>query len=118
MAYDTIILENPSTGQIKEAPIGFSWTMFFFGFIPPMIRGDWKWFGITLGLGVLLALISLGLLGWLPSLIGAFIWNKSYLNGLIGRGFRVKSAVSGDIDRVDAVLGYRAARVEGNLPIS
>ena len=30
MAYDTAILQHPVTGQIKEAPIGFSWTMFFF----------------------------------------------------------------------------------------
>jgi hypothetical protein len=30
MAYTKIIFENPNTGGIKEAPVGFSWTVFFF----------------------------------------------------------------------------------------
>lgn len=27
-----VMLKNENTGQIKQAKIGFSWTVFFFGF--------------------------------------------------------------------------------------
>ena len=90
--------------------MGFSWTMFFFGFFPPMFRGDWKWFGIVLGLGVLAAIVTFGLGGWVPGIIGSFIWNKSYLNNLVGQGFQLKGAKSGQIDRVDAVAGFQVPR--------
>lgn len=40
MAYTKLIMENPNTGEIKEAPVGFSWTVFFFGFFSaPFQRG-------------------------------------------------------------------------------
>lgn len=31
MAHSKIYFENPNTGQFKEEPVGFSWTVFFFG---------------------------------------------------------------------------------------
>lgn len=43
-----VMLKNENTGQIKQAKIGFSWTVFFFGFFPAIFRGDWKWFLIIL----------------------------------------------------------------------
>ena len=111
MAFDTAILQNPNTGQIKEAPIGFSWTMFFFGIFPPLFRGDWKWFCIILGLGLLFGLATFGLLGGLPGFVGAFVWNKSYLTGLIEKGYRVKGLASGgDISRLDAIAGFEVPR--------
>lgn len=110
MAYDTAYLENPRTGQIRTAPMGFSWTMFFFGFFPTMFRGDWKWFAITFVGGIFLAIISLGLLGWVPGIIGSFIWNKSYLEGLIREGFQLKSTGSGNLDRVDVFAGFNVPR--------
>ena len=48
MAFALITLENKKTHQLKQAPIGFSWTNFFFGFFVPLFRGDWKWAGIFL----------------------------------------------------------------------
>jgi len=113
VAYDTAYLENPRTGQVRTAPIGFSWTMFFFGFFPTLFRGDWKWFAITFVGGIFMALISLGLLGWVPGIIGAFIWNKSYLEGLIRDGFLLKSTASGNLGRVDGFIGYNVPRVGG-----
>jgi hypothetical protein len=85
--------------------------MFFFAFFPPLFRGDWKWFAITLVGGLFLALISGGLLGWLPGVIGAFVWNKSYLEALVRDGFQLKSTASGNLDRVDGFLGFNVARL-------
>ena len=111
MAYDTAYLENPRTGQLRSAPIGFSWTMFFFGFFPTLFRGDWKWFAITFVGGLCLGLASFGLLGWVPGIIGAFIWNKSYLEGLVRDGFQLKSTASGNLERADVFAGFNIPRV-------
>lgn len=112
MAFDTAYLENPRTGQLRSAPIGFSWTMLFFGFFPPMFRGDWKAFAIVLLGGIFLALISVGLLGWVPGLVGAFIWNKSYLNRLVADGFQLRSTQSGNLDRIDSEVGFQVPRTQ------
>lgn len=112
MAFDKAILENPHTGQIKTAPVGFSWTMFFFSFFPPMFRGDWKWVFIILGLSIAAAAVSMGFLGWVPGIVGAFVWNKSYLDRLVSRGFQLRGTERGSgLERIDRVLGYRARRV-------
>ena len=112
MAFDTVIVENPRTGQLRSAPVGFSWTMFFFGFFAPLFRGDWKWGIILFILGVLFTVMSAGFVGWLPGVVGAFMWNKSYLNRLISDGFQIKATERGtSLDKIDQELGYAAVRV-------
>ena len=79
MAFAKVNLKHPEFEVIKEAPVGFSWTVFFFGFFPPIFRGDWKW-----GLIILVAaVITLGL----SSLIFMFIYNKLYLKSLLEQGY-------------------------------
>ena len=85
--------------------------MFFFGFFPTMFRGDWKWFAITFVGGIFLAVISGGILGWVPGMIGAFIWNRSYLEGLVQDGFQLKSTQSGNLDRIDQFAGFNVPRL-------
>lgn len=104
MAYTKIIFKNPNTGAIKEAPVGFSWTVFFFGFFPPLFRGDWKWAVITF----ILALITMGL----SSLVFMFIYNKLYIKDLIGAGFKAQSIASGDMAYADAKIGIEIPRLE------
>ncbi|MBF0342234.1 MAG: hypothetical protein HQL95_14910 [Magnetococcales bacterium] len=99
MAYTKVTFENPHTGAIKEAPVGFSWTVFFFGFFVPILRGDWKWTIIML----LLLLITLGLSG----LVFMFIYNKLYIKELIGNGFKAKSATVGTLDQISLKLGLQ-----------
>jgi hypothetical protein len=102
MAYSKLVLENPYTGQIKEAPVGFSWTVLFFAFFPPLFRGDWKWATIIF----LLTILTIGLSG----LLFMFIYNKLYIRDLIGDEFIVKSAEKGTIEQISQNLGI-------NLPV-
>ena len=103
MAYTTLSMENPNTGGIKEAPVGFSWTCLFFGFFVPMIRGHWGaafvWF--------LLVLITFGF----ANFVLIFIYNKQYLNYLIGNGFKVKGSPT-DLRVVEGKLGMNLPRLE------
>jgi hypothetical protein len=104
MAYTSITFENPHTGAIKEAPVGFSWTTFFFGCFPALFRGDWKWAVIMLFLG----LITLGLSGF----VFIFIYNKLYIKDLIGSGYKATSIASGETDFAASKLGMRIPHIE------
>jgi len=77
-----------------------------------MFRGDWKWAIILLIIAIIAAIVSAGFLGWVPGLVGAFMWNKSYLNRLISEGFQLKATERGSsLERVDRELGYAARRL-------
>ena len=98
MAYTQLIMENPSTGQIKEAPVGFSWTVFFFSFFPALFRGDWKWAIIMF----LIASLTFGLSG----LVFMFIYNKLYIKDLVSDGYKVKFVGIGTIEQVSEKIGF------------
>jgi hypothetical protein len=99
MAYNKIIFENTNTREVREAPIGFSWTVFCFGFFPPLFRGDYKW-------AVIMFVTAIILVG-LPWIIFPFIYNKLYIQDLIKSGFKAKSINSGDIKSVETKLGMQ-----------
>ena len=69
-------------GVTKEVKKGFSWTMLFFGVFVPLVRGDWKWFLISLLAGLVTCGIS-----WL---IFPFFYNKIYLNELLEKGYVIQ----------------------------
>lgn len=66
-------------GAMKQVKVGFSWTMLFFGFIVPLIRGDWKWCIVSL----LISLVTCGI-AWI---VFPFIYNKIYIKDLIENGW-------------------------------
>ena len=74
----TAYIKN-SVGMTKPVKIGFSWTMLFFGFFVPLIRGDVKWTIISL----LLAFFTFGL-SWL---VLPFIYNKIYVKEMFEKGW-------------------------------
>jgi hypothetical protein len=79
MAFTTISLTNGV--DIKKAPIGFSWTTFFFGGWPAIIRQDWAW-----GVGILITgALTFGVAG----MVAAFFYNKMYAKGLIDQGYYI-----------------------------
>jgi len=105
MAYTKVVFENPKTGQIKEAPVGFSWTVLFFGLFPPLFRGDWKWAIIMF----LLAMLTFGLSG----LVFMFIYNKLYIKNFIGSGFMAKDDGMGTVEQVSLKVGMTIPTLEG-----
>ncbi len=77
-------------GEYLECPVGFSWTVLFFGFLVPLFRRDGTWFFIML----LLSGSSIGLF----DLVFAFKYNKIYIKKLLNKGFLPAS------DRDDLIL--------------
>jgi len=94
MAHSCIVLKNPAFGTIKRAPIGFSWTTFFFGFWPALLRADWKWAAINFGVSVAVAMVTMGF-GWVvTAVVFGLIYNKMYVKDLIAGGYQVAALES------------------------
>lgn len=92
-----IMVENPNTGIMKTAPVGFSWTTLFFGGFPALFRGDFKWFLIQLVVAVCT--------GGLSNLVFAFLYNKTYIRELLEKGYKVKSTEGDTFENIKAKLG-------------
>lgn len=95
-------LKNEKTGSIKQVKVGFSWTQFFWGWLVPIFRADWKWFLIELVITVLANCVTevagFGTTGGLVvGIVFAFIYNKLYIKDLIAKGFRPTDGSSRDI---------------------
>ena len=70
MEFSTINLKHPEFEVTKQVPVGFSWTVLFFGCFPALFRGDWKWAIVML----LLALFTFGI----SHLVFIFLYNIDY----------------------------------------
>ena len=92
MAFATITFKS-NIGVVKDAPVGFSWTTFFFGFFPALIRGDWLW-------AVIICAATFVTFG-LAVIVFAFIYNRLYIQGLLKQGFKVQN-YSGDKRLIEA----------------
>lgn len=101
MAFAKIYLTNPRTGQMREAPVGFSWTTFFFGFIPALFRGDW--------IGAAIQFVLCGLTFGLSNLYFMFAYNKMYLKRLLNEGFHATGS-SADLTFVEQRISLRLPR--------
>lgn len=82
-----IIMKNEA-GMVKEVKKGFSWTTFFFGVFVPLLRGDLKWAAILFFTGLLLGIVSGGILTWIPGMVMSFMYNKLYMKDLYEKGYR------------------------------
>jgi hypothetical protein len=81
MAHSMVYLQDPLTSDQLEAPVGFSWTCLFFGFLLFAYRGDWwvAW----------ISLFVTFLLGPLPNIIMCWGYNEWYLNRKLRAGYHV-----------------------------
>ena len=83
MAYTTIAMKNSNTGEVKEVPIGFSWTYLFFGPIVCLIRKHYSGYS-GFWLTCLFGLFTSGLY----ILVMAFYFNKNYCLSLMDEQFK------------------------------
>ena len=81
LAYTTLTLENHKTGEIRYAPVGFSWTALCLFFCPAIYRRDWR----SLALMLPLCVVTLGL----ANMVFFFTYNKLYLKHLLAQGFEI-----------------------------
>jgi hypothetical protein len=97
MAFTVITVSNGV--EIKRAPLGFSWTTFFFGGIPALIRQDWV-------AGVLI--IVANLLTWgIAGIVMSFLYNKIYAKSLFEKGYAIHVLPPGHTAQtVKTYLGY------------
>ena len=74
---------------------------FFFGFFPPLFRGDWKW-GIVM---LVAALCTFGI----STLVFMFIYNKLFVKSLLDSGY---TSVDGEdvLNPIEAKLGIKIPR--------
>ena len=82
---DFVVLEK--NGLRKEVKVGFSWTVFFFGFFVPLFRGDLKWAAIMFFGTILLGFATLGIGGGVLGIVMSFVYNKIYIKDLIEKGW-------------------------------
>ncbi|MGQ7408124.1 hypothetical protein ACTGWG_03010 [Streptococcus suis] len=70
----------------KQAPLGFSWTTFFFTMWVAVFRQDWKWAGIMFAanalIGTLASQFDLGDLVFAVNIVMGFLYNKLHLKEL------------------------------------
>ena len=81
MAHTLITFIKPSSPHLDKiiAPFGFSWTVLFFGFWPPLLRGHFSWFLIIF----ILNICTFGI----ARLVFCFTYNDTYLKYLILKGY-------------------------------
>jgi len=96
MAFTTVYLTNGV--EIKKAPVGFSWTVLFFGGWPCLFRQDWLW-------GVLLIVASILTYG-LAGLVCSFFYNKVYIKNLLNKGYTFSNTPGITDEALKAYLGY------------
>jgi hypothetical protein len=108
MAHSTLYLINPTTGQRKQAPVGFSWTNLLFGPIPALVRQDWL---VGIGLFFLGVALSLLALNWVLWILQGFFYNKNYIERMISQGFVVENHSGRPLSQLETDLGMMLPRV-------
>ena len=109
MAHSKLYMEHIQTGLIKEAPVGFSWTSFFFGLFVPAVRQDW----VT---AIVLVAVTCGLSVFgLPFVVGicqSFFYNSYYIQKLVEKGYAVRDSEGMPLDMIQQKLGMRLPMID------
>ena len=87
----------------KEIKFGFSWGAFFFGFIYPLIKGDYMVAGIYFVVISMASMIFFPLIFVLLIVFG-FIYNKMYARRLINQGWHPFTEVDAQVLKKNGIL--------------
>lgn len=105
----TVSSENSYQPTKKSLPVGYSWTVLFFGCFPALFRQDWKNFLIMAG--------TLFITGWfglafIPLIIFSFIYNdKMCLVTHLQSGYKInKYYGKKSLEEVSASSGYNLSK--------
>ena len=93
-----------TTGLTQKGYYGFSWTTLLFGPFPALFRSDFVTFIASIGLCIVISLVTLGVGGWLTYVVWAFMYNKFYTRRLIQKGY-VLADEAGRMIEAQAKLG-------------
>jgi len=107
MAHGTLTVVNPVSDEVKNLPVGYSWTVLFWGCFPALFRQDWVNFGIMAGVIFAVAVITVGTLSFIPLIVFSFIYNKMCLKRHLDSGWKIKGYVgTKTFDAAQADVGY------------
>jgi hypothetical protein len=100
MAHSTLLMLHPVTGESLSAPVGWSWTSLFFGFVVPAFRQDW-WMAI---ITMLLTVVFMAVV----NVVMAVAYNRGYITRMLRQGF-VITGYHSDLSRTELehLLGVR-----------
>lgn len=76
-------------GVTKKVKDGFSFTVLFFGFLVPLVKGDVKWTIIMLLGSIITTLMYPIILPTIINFVFAFIYNEVRLDELREKGYKV-----------------------------
>lgn len=82
-----INLKNENTDKLTQNKVGFSWTVFFFGSLSPLFKGDIKWFAIMFFAQLALLYVTAGVGSFVLSFVFAFFYNKLRIQDLLKSGY-------------------------------
>ncbi|HZX31741.1 MAG TPA: hypothetical protein VFF03_10340 [Rhodocyclaceae bacterium] len=118
MAHSEIIFKHPASEDFVITPVGFSWTTLFFGFLPAIIRGDFRWAMVQMGAVIPLAILTQGLGFVVPALLFGLVYNKLYIRQLLNEGYAVSAWVSDrGIDELARELGFELPLLPDAVPL-
>ena len=100
MATQTLMIH--SGGVSKTAYTGWSWSVFFFGPLPALFRGDLKYFLILVIGHFVLAFTTFGIGNIVLSIAAAVKYNAWHRSSLIEKGYRSQEQILRDIDATRA----------------
>ena len=107
MATQTVLI-HPA-GSTKTAYTGWSWTVFFFGPLPALFRGDLKYFLILIVGHLVLSATTFGIGNIILTIAAAVKYNEWHSSSLIEKGYRSQETILRDVE---------AAPVRNARPIS
>ena len=85
-------LTHKDSGIMKNGYYGFSWTTFFFGSLPALLRGDFLTFIGSFVVCCLIGLMTAGIGMFFAGFIWAFFYNGYYTRRLLERGYQFADA--------------------------